>query len=109
MQERTQQEMKPIGASMGYEVINTGFCVTRVDAGGSCIKGEAKLVQHGVPVATRCLVALQHLELEFLVEFSWSRILQTNDKTAVSPKDPDDIGVPGGSVISNSGRLISFS
>ena len=104
-----QLEMQPNGASMGYDATSTGFCVTHVNAGGSCIKGEAKLVQHGVPVATRCLVALQHLELEFLVEFSWSRILQTNDKTAVSPKDPGDIGVPGGTVISNSGRLISFS
>ena len=109
MQERTQQEMEPIGASMGYEVINAGFCVTRVNAGGSCIKGEAKLVQHRVPVATRCLVALQHLELEFLVEFSWSRTPQTNDKTAVSPKDPGVFRVKGGTVTSNSKRQISFS
>ena len=57
-----QQEMKPIGASMGYEVINTGFCVTRVDAGLPCIKGEANLVQHKTPVASQCLVALQHLD-----------------------------------------------
>ena len=57
-----QLEMKPIGASMGYEVTNTGFCVTRVDAGLPCIKGEANLVQHRTPVASQCLVALQHLD-----------------------------------------------
>ena len=57
-----QLEMKPIGASMGYEVTNTGFCVTRVDAGLPCIKGEANLVQHRMPVASQCLVALQHLD-----------------------------------------------
>ena len=62
VQERMQLEMKPIGASMGYEVTNTGFCVTRVDAGLPCIKGEANLVQHRTPVASQCLVALQHLE-----------------------------------------------
>ena len=104
-----QLEMQPNGASMGYDATSTGFCVTRVNAGGSCIKGEAKLVQHGVPVATRCLVALQHLELEFLVEFSWSRTPQTNDKTAVSPKDPGVFRVKGGTVTSNSERQISFS
>ena len=57
-----QLEMKLIGASMGYEVTNTGFCVTRVDAGLPCIKGDANLVQHRTPVASQCLVALQHLD-----------------------------------------------
>ena len=52
-------------------------------------------MQHGVPVATRCLVALQHLDSCFLVELSWVRIPQSNDKKATSPMDPIDIRVPG--------------
>ena len=66
-------------------------------------------MQHGVPVATRCLVALQHLDTLFLVELSWVRIPQTNDTKATSPMDPIDIRVPGDTVITRSGRLVSFS
>ena len=58
-------------------------------------QGWSQLVQHGVPVATRCQVALQHLDSCFLVELSWVRIPQTNDKKATSPMDPIDIRVPG--------------
>ena len=72
-------------------------------------QGWSQLVQHGVPVATRCLVALQHLDTRILVELSWFRILQTNVKKAISPKDPGVYRVPGGTVITKSGRLISFS
>ena len=100
-----QLEMKPIGASMGYEATNTGFCVTRVDAGLPFIKGEANLVQHRTPVASQCLVALQHLDTRILVELSWVRIPQTNVKKATSPKDPNVIRVPGGTVITRSGRF----
>ena len=62
-------------------------------------------MQHGVPVATRCLIALQHLDTLFLVELSWIRVPQTNVKIATSPKDPNVIRVPGGTVISRSGRI----
>ena len=78
------------------------------NAGGSCIKGEAILVQHGVPVATRCLVALQHLDTRILVELSWFRVLQTNVKKATSPKGPEYRGAEGYGHY-QSGRLVSFS
>jgi len=68
-------------------------------------QGWSLLVQHGVPVATRCLIALQHLDTLFLVELSWIRVPQTNVKKATSPKDPNVIRVPGGTVISRSGRI----
>ena len=72
-------------------------------------QGWSQLVQHGVPDATRCLVALQHLDTRILVELSWIRVPQTNVKKATSPKDPDVFRVPGGTVITRSGRLVSFS
>ena len=34
-------KMQPNGAQMGHDAISTGFCDTRINAGGSCIMGEA--------------------------------------------------------------------
>ena len=70
---------------MGYDAISTGFCDTRINAGGSCIKGEANWCN------MECLLlpgAQLHYNIwihGFLVELSWTRVPQTNVKKAISP------------------------
>ena len=90
----TMRPVQGLCAQMGYDATSTGF-VRTYQCWGFMHQGWSQLVQHGVPDATRCLVALQHLDTRILVELSWIRVPQTNVKKATSPKDPDVFRVPG--------------